>query len=164
MVLQWKNKNNKEKGERLKCWVIFASFQGRLDIFAKKYVDAFFRGFLQLLPTRVIESLCDFGHFYLSAQINQRILVYGNNWKHKFLDFSTKIIWATIELFWNRCNNRESIYGNNILQSWNGHFLDKNIWALVNLGLQWCFIIPLMLWTNALGLATFVTIINPNKP
>jgi hypothetical protein len=78
MVLQWKNKNNEEKDERLKCWVIFASFQGRLDIFAKKYVDAFFGGFLQLFSTRVLEALLGFGHFYLSAQINQRILSYGN--------------------------------------------------------------------------------------
>ena len=78
MVLQWKKKNNKEKDERLKCWVIFASFQRRLDIFAKKYVDAFFRGFLQLLPTRGLEALCGFGHFYLSAQINRSFTLYGN--------------------------------------------------------------------------------------
>ena len=56
MVLQWKNKNNKEIDEPLKFWVIFASFQGRLDIFAKKYVDAFFWVFLQLFSTRILEA------------------------------------------------------------------------------------------------------------
>ena len=49
-----------------------------LDIFAKKYVDALFRGFMQLLPTRILEALCDFGHFYLSAQINQTLMVSRN--------------------------------------------------------------------------------------
>ncbi len=141
-MLHWKNKNNKEKDERLKYWVIFASFRRRLDIFAKKYVDAFFRGFLQLFSTRVLEALCGFGHFYLSAQINRRSILYGNNRDHKNLVFSTKIIWATTELFWNCCNNRESICSNNNWIGWFGHFLDKNIWALANLGLRCWYMIP----------------------
>jgi hypothetical protein len=78
MVLQWKKKNNEEKDEPLNFWVIFASFQRRLDIFAKKYVDALFEGFSQLLPTRGLEALCGFGHFYLSAQINWSFTLYGN--------------------------------------------------------------------------------------
>ncbi len=49
-----------------------------LDIFAKKYVDALFRGFMQLLPTHILEALCGFGHFYLSAQINQTLMVSRN--------------------------------------------------------------------------------------
>ncbi len=142
MVSHWKKKNNEEKDEPLKFLIIFANFWRRLDIFAKKYVDAFFGGFLQLFPTRVIEALLGFGHFYLSAQINQRFLGYGNKWLHKKLDFSTKIIWATIELFWNRCNNRESIYSNNIWRKWFGHFLDKNIWALAIIGLRYWYMIP----------------------
>ena len=92
MVLQWKKKNNEEKDEPLNFWVIFESCNDGLDIFAKKYVDAFFRGFLQLFSTRVLEALCGFGHFYLSAQINRRSILYGNNRDHIFLDFSTKII------------------------------------------------------------------------
>ena len=50
-----------------------------LDIFSKKYVDVVFYGFLQLLPTRTLEALCGFGHFYLSAQIIWSIVLYGNN-------------------------------------------------------------------------------------
>ena len=142
MVWERSDYNNPAKRRTLK---MLDYFLGRLDIFAKNNVDAIFEGFLWLFPTGIVEANCGFGHFYLSAQINRYYTLSGNNWQHKFLDFPTKIIWATIELFWIHCDAYNTIYSNNYWAIWTGHSLDIFICAPYNPGFKWCSMIPIML-------------------
>ena len=142
MVWERSDRNNPAKRRTLK---MLDYFSGRLDIFAKNDVDAIFEGFLGLFPTGVVDTLWRFGHFYLSAQINRHETLSSNNWQHIFLDFSTKIIWATIELF---CKNTKvvvTIIRNRKSLSRIGHSLDIFICAPRNPGFKWTFMIPLML-------------------
>jgi hypothetical protein len=89
MVWERSDRNNPAKMRTLK---MLDYFLGRLDIFAKNNVDAISGGFLGLFSTGVVDALCSFGHFYLSAQINRHETLSGNKRYHKFLDFPTKII------------------------------------------------------------------------